>query len=176
MDTLFRHGAEVEKQLRAIETSHFDIRLVNPQGKVVDTRDELFLSQIKDILEWLHEKNQKGNRIEMRPSGEHGISLISGLNQQQLQEARLAGFEAAVVVGVAKDQYQIWLKYDRKLKSEEGERLSQKICRKIGGDCEASHWDSYGYLAGFNALDGEKPFHVELVAHGGEVFSEAAII
>lgn len=170
MSKPFRHEEEVVKQLTAIDTSHFDIRIVNPQGKVVDTRDELFPAQIKDILDWLYEKNEKGNRIEIRPSGDHGIALISGLSQQQVQGAKLAGFEAAVAVEYAKDRFQIWLKFDRKLSDEEGEQASQKICQQIGGDCEASHWDSYGYLAGFTA----NSFQVRLVAHGGEVFSAAS--
>lgn len=166
----FRHEEVLVEQLRAMETSHFDLRLVNPQGKVVDTRDELFISQIKDISEWLNEKNGKGNRVEVRPSGEHGISLTSGLSLKQVDNARLSGLQPALVVAYGKDQFQIWLKHDRKLSAEQGERASQQICQQLGGDCEHSHWDSFGYLCGFVVAES---FRAELVAHTGEVFSQA---
>jgi hypothetical protein len=169
----FRHEEEMEKQLRAMETSHFDLRIVNPQGKVVDTRDELFVAQIKDITEWLHEKNEKGNRVEVRPSGEHGISLVSGLSLKQVDNARISGLQPALVVAYGKDQFQVWLKHDRKLSAEQGERATQQLCEQIGADCEHSHWDSFGYLCGFVVATAGEPFRAELVAHSGEVFSQA---
>ena len=169
----FRHEVVMEQQLRAMETSHLDLRIVNPQGKVVDQRDELFLSQIKDILEWLNEKNEKGNTIEVRPSGEHGLSLISGLSHQQVEAGKVAGYEPALVVEYAPDRFQVWLKHDRKLLADAAARASHFLCQKLGGDESLSHWNSFGYLAGFLRADVGKPFRVELVSHGGEVFSAA---
>jgi hypothetical protein len=166
--------AVVEMQLLAMATSRFDLRIVNPQGKVVGQRDELFISQVKDILEWLNEKNAKGNRIELRPHGEHGLSLVSGLSHAQVQQARLNGFEPALIVACGPDQFQIWLKHDRKLLAEDAARASAYMCRQLGGDCAASNRDSFGYLAGFLLPAADGPRRVELVAHSGEVFSTAA--
>jgi hypothetical protein len=173
MQTPFRYEAVVERQLRAMETSRFDLRVVNPQGKVVEQRDELFFAQIKNVLEWLHEKNDKGNQIEFRPHGEHGISLVSGLNHDQVQRAKLSDCEPALIVEYATNQFQIWLKHDRKLSAEAGARASAQLCQQLGGDCAASKWDSFGYLAGFVLLGKKGSFRVELVAHSGEVFSSA---
>jgi hypothetical protein len=173
MQTPFRNEAVVVQQLRAMETSRFDLRVVNPRGKLVEQRDELFLSQVKDILEWLHEKNEKGNHIEFRPHGEHGLTLVSGLDYQQVQRATLNDCEPALVIEYGPNQFQIWLKHDRKLSAAAATRASAHLCQHLGGDCAASNWDSFGYLAGF-VLPGEKgPFRVELVAHSGEVFSAA---
>ena len=85
-------------------------------------------------------------------------------------EAAIWHYEAGLAVPYAKGRVQVWLKYDRKLSAEEGEAASQKICAQLGGDCDASHWDSFGYLAGFEL----ESFPVRLVAHGGEVFSAAS--
>lgn len=172
----FRHEAELELQLRTMDTSHFDLRIVNPQGKVVEQRAELFLAQIKDILEWLHEKNVKGNAIELRPSGEHGLSLISGLSHQQVEQGKLAGYEPALVVQYAPQQFQVWLKHDRKLSGDAASRASDYLCRQLGGDVEHSQWNSFGNLAGFLLPADGKPFRVELVAHSGAVFSESAAL
>ncbi|MCW8917499.1 MAG: RepB family DNA primase [Gammaproteobacteria bacterium] len=176
MEKPFRYVAVVEKQLRAMETSRFDLRIVNPQGRVVEQRDELFLVQVKEILEWLNEKNAKGNRIEFRPHGEHGLSLVSGLNHAQVQRARLSGCEPALVVACGPNQFQIWLKHDRKLPAAAAARASGHLCHQLGGDCAVSGWDSFGYLAGFLLPAADGPFRVELVAHSGEVFSTAAAL
>lgn len=172
----FRHEEQLELQLRTMEISQFDLRVVNPHGKVVEQRDGLFLSQVKDILEWLHEKNEKGNSIEVRPHGEHGLSLISGLSNQQVHDAKVSGYEPALVVAYATDRFQLWLNHDRKLLADAATQVSQKICRRLGGDCERSHWDSYGYLVGFMVRTTEKPFRVELVSHSGEIFTASKSI
>ena len=172
MQTPFRHEEQLEQQLRSMEISQFDLRVVNPRGKVVEQRDGLFLSQVKDIADWLHEKNEKGNSIEVRPHGEHGMSLISGLTHQQVQDAKLSGYEPALVVGYGADSFQLWLKHDRKLLADVATKASQQLCQKLQGDSARSHWDSYGYLAGFLLAAGaEKTFRVELVAHSREVFT-----
>ena len=176
MLTPFRYQSDLEKQLRTLEISHFDLRIVNPHGKVVELREELFLSQIKDILEWLNEKNEKGNRIEFRPHGEHGLSLVSGLTHEQVQNAKLSGCEPALIVEYEPNQLQIWLKHDRKLSAESATQMSDHLCHKLGGDCEHSKWDSFGSLVGFLVPGAEKPFRVELVAHSGEVFSSAGAL
>lgn len=173
MHTPFKHGAELELQLRTMEVSHFDLRIVNPLGKVVEQREELFFSQIKDILEWLNEKNEKGNRIEFRPHGEHGLTLLSGLTHDQVQNAKLTHCEPALIVEYGQNQFQIWLKHDRKLFADAATQVSAHLCRKLDADCEHSKWDSFGYLVGFVVSADDKPFLVELVAHSGEVFSSA---
>lgn len=176
MQKPFRHEAAVVQQLRTMDTSRFDVRIVNSHGTVVEQRDELFLAQIKDILGWLHEKNQKGNRIEFRPYGEHGLTLVSGLTHDQVQQAKLSECESALIIQYAPNRFQIWLKHDRKLSAEAAARASAHLCRQLGGDCATSSWDSFGYLAGYTLPGAEGTFRVEVVAHSGEVFRSATAL
>ena len=173
MHTPFKYEADLELQLRTMETSRFDLRIVNSSGKVVELHEELFLSQIKDVMEWLNEKNEKGNRIEFRPYGEHGLSLLTGLTQDQVQNAKLSHCEPALIVEYGQNQFQIWLKHDRKLLADAATKASTHLCHKLSADCEYSKWDSFGYLVGFVMPAEKKPFLVQLVAHSGEVFSSA---
>ncbi len=173
MHTAFKYEETVVEQLRAMGMSRFDLRIVSPRGHVMEQRDELFLNQVKDIIEWLHEKNSRGNTIEVRPHGEHGMTLVTGLDYQQVQQARLNGFEPAVTVACGPDCYQLWLKHDRKLSADPATLIALHICKELGGDCSNSQWDSYGYLAGFTIPAGEQRFSVQLVSHSGEVFSQS---
>lgn len=176
MNKPFRHQETVEQLLLAIEVTRFDIQVRSPKNHVTGQFDELFVTQVKDILERLNEKNQKGNTIVFRPHGEHGMALICGLDSKQVAEARVRGFEPAALVEYAPDRYQLWLKHDRKLDSTSAEKVNRHIARELGGDEASSCWDGYGYLAGYTLMQDGKAFLVQLAAHGGEVYREAKAV
>jgi len=176
MNKPFRHQETVEQQLLGIGVTRFDIQVRSSRGHVVEQRDELFITQVKDILDWLYDKNQKGNAILIRPHGEHGMALVSGLDHQQVEAARVKGFEPAVQIEYTADRFQLWLKHDRKLDAATAEQVNRYIAGELGGDESASCWNGYGYLAGFTLTQDGDSFPVQLAAHGGEVYTQAKAV
>jgi hypothetical protein len=86
------------------------------------------------------------------------------------------GFEPAVSVEYAADRFQLWLKHDRKLEAAAAATVNRHLARELGGDEAESCWNGYGYLAGFSLVHDGKPFPVQLAAHGGEVYRQAATV
>lgn len=176
MNKPFRQYEVVEQQLLAMGVTRFDIQVRSPLGHVVEQRDELFITQIKDILDWLHEKNEKGNSVLIRPHGEHGMAFLSGLDHHAVEQARVKGYAPAVLIEYAPDRFQLWLKHDRKLDAETADKVNRHLAAELGNDDSASQWNGYGYLAGFVLMQGSEPFAVQLAAHGGEVYRQAKAV
>jgi len=176
MNKPFRHYESVDQQLLAMGVTRFDIQVRSAQGHVVEQQDELFITQIKDILDWLHEKNEKGNSVLIRPHGAHGMALVSGLDHHAVEQARVKGYEPTVLIEYAPDRFQMWLKHDRKLDTETADKVNRYIAAELGNADADSRWDGYGYLAGFVLMQGSEPFSVQLAAHGGEVYHQARAV
>ncbi len=177
MEAKFNPVQVVEKQLVAMATSRFDIatRSVKKTAKI---HQELFINQAKDLIPQFVKLNEAGQYVLVRPFGEHGLSLLSGLSNRQVSDMGVAGFEPAVIVQYGHDEYQVWLKHDRKLDAKQSERVTHHLAKLLEADTDAAHWNSFGLLAGFLVHHDAKgqpqsPFQVQLVAAGGEVYSEA---
>jgi len=170
------HSQEtIERQIVAMGVAYFDIATRRQNGSTL-AHDGLVLTQLWGLVDLLREQNRMGQAVLIRPHGEHGMTLLSGLTYQRINELKVQGFEPALIVQYGPDKFQAWLKHDRKLDKEAGERVAKCLAERSGGDAAAAHWDSYGYLANFLLPDwvhGEAQ-EVRLVEDSGKVYSAAA--
>ncbi len=170
------HSQEtIERQILAMEVAYFDIATRRKNGST-SVHDGLVLTQLWGLIDRLREQNRAGQAVLIRPHGEHGMSLISGLSYVRMNELKIQGFEPALVVQYGTDLFQAWLKHDRKLDKETGERVAKCLAERAGGEIASAHWDSFGYLANFLLPDwlSETGDEVRLIEYGGKVYSNAA--
>lgn len=164
----------IERQIIAMGIARFDIATRKKGGSTL-THDGLYLTQLWGLIDLLREQNAVGQTVLIRPHGEHGMTLLGGLNTARLNKLKVEGFEPAVVVQYGKDLFQAWLKHDRKLDQATSERVAKCLADKAGADASNTHWDSYGYLANFLIpawLQGEAQ-EAWLVEDTGKVYSAA---
>lgn len=165
----------IEDQIKAMDVAKFDVAGRKQSGSH-SVREGLFLSQLWGLVDLLREQNGKlGYEILIRPHGEHGMSLIGGLNRTALGTLRAKGYDPAIVVQYGPDHFQAWLRHDRKLDRHACERVTLHLAETFGGDVAHAHWDSFGYLANFLVpawvLGAEQ--EVELLESNGLVYREA---
>ncbi len=169
-DEIFREQARVERQLTAMGMAHFDIAIDPRQGRDWYFHRDLFLVQLKELLPKLWEYNRRGYRILIRPHGEHGLTLLDGLDEAQIRRLGGEGLEPAAVIGYGEGLHQVWLKHDRKLNAIKSQAAQVMLYHLLEMNAKGHHWDEFGLLAGFE-LD-RKP--VQLVSDDGQPFSSAA--
>lgn len=165
----------IERQVIAMGIARFDIATRKKSGSTL-THEGLYLTQLWGLIDLLREQNRAGQTVLLRPHGEHGMTLLSGLNNARLTALKVEGFEPALVVQYGKDLFQAWLKHDRKLDKEVSERVAKCLAERAGVDASNTHWDSYGYLANFlipSWVQGEE-LEAYLVEDSGKVYSAAA--
>ena len=138
----------IERQVVAMNIARFDVATRKKSGSTL-AHDGLYLAQLWGLIDLLREQNQAGHAVLIRPHGEHGMTLLSGLDNSRLSKLRVEGFEPAVVVQYGKGLFQAWLKHDRKLDQTTSEKVAKCLAEIAGVDASTSHWDSYGYLANF---------------------------
>ncbi len=169
-DAIFREQAKVERQLTAMGMAHFDIAVDPRQGRDWYYYRDLFMVQVKEMLPKLWEYNRRGYRILIRPHGEHGVSLLDGLNEGQVRRLGAEGLEPALVLAYGEGLHQVWLKHDRKLDAIESQSAQVMLYHLLGMASNGHHWDEYGLLVGFEY--DQRP--VQLVSDDGQPFSSAA--
>lgn len=174
MSPIVHRQEVIERQILAMGVAHFDIATRKESG-VTTSHEGLFLTQLWGLVDLLRECNRAGQSVLVRPHGEHGMSLISGLNYPQVNNLKLQGFEPAIVVQYGADLYQAWLRHDGKLDKERSERVSKHLAQRAGGDLSAAHWDSYGFLANFEvpAWVGGEAQEAQLIVDSGQVYTQA---
>ncbi|MEW6647095.1 MAG: DNA-primase RepB domain-containing protein [Pseudomonadota bacterium] len=164
----------IERQILAMGIARFDVATRKKSGSTLD-HDGLYLTQLWGLVDLLREQNQAGQAVLIRPHGEHGMTLLSGLDNARLSKLRVEGFEPALVVQYGKDLFQAWLKHDRKLDQATSEKVAKCLAEIAGVDASTAHWDSYGYLANFLIpawVQGEAQ-EAWLVEDTGKVYSAA---
>ena len=165
----------IERQIIAMGIARFDIATRKKGGSTL-THDGLYLTQLWGLIDLLREQNEAGHAVLIRPHGEHGMTLLGGLNTARLNKLKVEGFEPAIVVQYGKDLFQAWLKHDRKLDQATSEKVAKCLAEHAGVDASTTHWDSYGYLANFLIpawVQGEEQ-EAYLVEDSGKVYSAAA--
>lgn len=177
MEAHFNPVHEVEKQLVAMGVSRFDVA-TRVLKKAPAIHEELFINQAKDLVPQFVKLNEAGQYVLVRPHGEHGLSLLSGLNNRQIAEMGVTGFEPALVLQYGHDDYQVWLKHDRKLNDIQSEKVTHQLAKFLGADTDAAHWNSFGFLAGFLSHHDAKgqpqsPYQIKIVDASGREYSEA---
>lgn len=164
----------IERQVIAMGIARFDIATRKKSGSTL-AHDGLYLNQLWGLVDLLREQNEAGHAVMIRPHGEHGMTLIGGLNNARLSKLKSEGFEPAIIVQYGNDLFQAWLKHDRKLEHDTSERVAKCLADKAGIDASTTHWDSYGYLANFLIpawVQGEEQ-EARLVEDSGKVYSAA---
>lgn len=164
----------IERQIIAMGIARFDIATRKKGGSTL-VHDGFYLAQLWGLIDLLREQNSAGHAVLIRPHGEHGMTLLSGLNNARLAKLRVEGFEPAVVVQYGKDLFQAWLKHDRKLDQATSEKVAKCLAERAGVDASTTHWDSYGYLANFLIpawVQGEEQ-EAYLVEDSSKVYSAA---
>jgi len=175
MSAIVHHQEVIERQIIAMGVAHFDVATRKNNGET-SRHDGLFLTQLWGLVDLLRERNTVGQAVLIRPHGEHGMSLISGLNYEQVNRLKLQGFSPAIVVQYGRDHYQAWLRHDGKLDKERSERVAKHLAQRAGGDLSVAHWDSYGYLANFEVPEwvSGKAQEAQLIVDSGQVYDRAA--
>jgi hypothetical protein len=175
MSVIIHQQDVIERQIIAMGVARFDIATRKKGGSTL-VHDGFYLAQLWGLIDLLREQNHIGLAVLIRPHGEHGMTLLSGLNNARLNKLRLDGLEPAVVVQYGNDLFQAWLKHDRKLDQATSERVAKCLAERAGVDASTTHWDSYGYLANFLIpawVQGEEQ-EAWLVEDSGKVYRGAA--
>jgi hypothetical protein len=78
------------------------------------------------------------------------LSLIDDLTLDAIAEMKRTGFEPAVVVETAPNNFQAWLNHGEVLCDHSLSTLAAKqLAHRFGGDPSSAHWCHFGRLAGF---------------------------
>ncbi len=167
----------LERQLIALQNARYDIALRRDGGRV-EERPDLFVSQVKEIGDWLVEQNRRHRTVFFRPHGGQGHSLLAGLRHSQVMQMRGDGFEPALLIEFAPDRYEAWLRHDRKLSPEICAAVTRYLAELTGAEPPPEHGAAYGHVAGFWAYgaEGAEAFSVQLVEATGVVYSMAETI
>ncbi len=170
----------VTKQTRAMGARVFEIGLFDPT-----TAQGAMLPRVWDLdtllrsVSWLRLKNSEGRNIYIRPSGEHGLSLIDDASVQAIERLKSEGFAPAVVLETSPGNFQAWLRYGQILPKHLSTFAARLLASRFGGDLASADWRHYGRLAGFTnrkdkyrRTDGTFPY-VRLHEATGAVYPKA---
>jgi len=107
-------------------------------------------AKVIESMRWLKRMNARGYDVWIRPDGEHGLVLLGGLKEADLQTLRERGFAPAAVVEAGRERFHAWVKLSQRpladhLRSQAAEGLVQGLGRY--GANAISRVD--GRLAGF---------------------------
>jgi len=159
--------------MTALGADNFLITLIDTQHGIQEQR-RLRKRELEKSMAWLKRMNARGYDVWMRPEGEHGLVLLAGLSQIDLQRLRERGFNPAAVVETGREQYQAWLKLSQQpLEDPVRSLMAQGLVRGLvreGGNVIARE---DGRLAGFTnqqvlRAGGRHPF-VQVADAGGGV-------
>lgn len=167
--------------MTALGCAQFIVRLVEAKNGKQETRQwsgpELLRS-----LAWLKRMNARGYDVTLRPAGQHGLVLLDGLQQADLQRLDARGWQSAAVVEVQHGRFQAWIKLSRQpvadaLRHQAASRLASDLCRSGSGSAITAA--EFGTLAGLTChaprmAEGQAARYALLQASSGTVAAAAA--
>jgi hypothetical protein len=170
----------VTKQSRAMGAKTFEIGLFDPTAAQGSLLPRLWnLDTLLRSVSWLRLKNSQGRNIYIRPSGEHGLSLIDDASVQAIERLKSEGFAPAAVLETSPGNFQAWLCHGQILPKHLSTLAARLLASRFGGDPASADWRHYGRLAGFTnrkdkyrRTDGTFPY-VRLHEASGMVYARA---
>ncbi len=165
--------------MTALGCAQFIVRLVQARDGKEEMRQwsgpELLRS-----LAWLKRMNARGYDVTLRPAGWHGLLLLDGLQEADLQRLDARGWQSAAVVEVQHGRLQAWIKLSRQpvadaLRGQAASRLASDLFRSGSAITVAE----FGALAGLTChppgmAEGQAARYALLRASSGTVATAAA--
>ena len=165
--------------MTALGCAQFVVRLVQAR----DGKEEMRQWSERELLRslaWLKRMNARGYDVTLRPAGQHGLVLLDGLQQADLQRMDARGWHSAAVVEVQHGRFQAWIKLSRQpvadaLRDQAASRLASDLFRSGSAITVAE----FGALAGLTChapgmAEGQAARYALLQASSGIVAAAAA--
>jgi nitrogen regulatory protein PII-like uncharacterized protein len=129
---------------------------------------QMNLEQLRRAMPWLKRENALGSDIYVRPAGDSGLVLLTGLTAQGLNQMRQEEVTPAVVVEWSGNSFDAWVKVsDKPVPPHVLQFVGEKFAERYGALGEDANGKSFGRLAGFTeqrAGVDKKPY---VLAHEG---------
>jgi hypothetical protein len=165
--------------MTAMGCAQFLVRLAQTWEGKQETRQWSGLELLRS-LPWLKRMNARGYDVTLRPTGPHGLVLLDGLQQADLQRLDARGWQSAAVVEVQHGRFQAWIKLSvhpvaDALRGQAASRMAAELCRSGSAITVAE----FGALAGLSChasamAEAQAARYALLQASGGTVASAAA--
>lgn len=165
--------------MTALGCAQFIVRLVEAKNGKQETRQWSGLELLRSLA-WLKRMNARGYDVTVRPAGPHGLVLLDGLQQADLQRLDARGWQGTAVVEVQHGRFQAWIKLSGQpvadaLRGQAASRLAAEICRSGSAITVAE----FGALAGLTChaprmAEGQAARYALLQASNGAVAAAAA--
>ena len=119
--------------MTALGCGQFIVRLVEAKNGKQETRQWSGLELLRSLA-WLKRMNARGYDVTVRPAGPHGLVLLDGLQQADVQRLDARGWQSAAVVEVQHGRFQAWIKLSvhpvaDALRGQAASRLAAELCR-----------------------------------------------
>ena len=165
--------------MTAMGCAQFVVRLVQARDGKQETRQWSGLELLRSLA-WLKRMNARGYDVTVRPAGPHGLVLLDGLQQADLQRLDARGWQSAAVVEVQHGHFQAWIKLSvhpvaDALRGQAASRMAAELCRSASAITVAE----FGALAGLTChaprmAEGQAARYALLQASSGTVATAAA--
>lgn len=165
--------------MTALGCAQFIVRLTQAKNGKQETRQWSGLELLRSLA-WLKRMNARGYDVTLRPAGQHGLVLLDGLQQADLQRLDARGWQGAAVVEVRRGRFQAWIKLSGQpvadaLRGQAASRLAAELCRSGSAITVAE----FGALAGLTChapgmIEGQAARYALLQASSGTVAAAAA--
>ena len=97
----------VQRQIAALGTARFEVEIHDGSDPV---RRDWSPAELEQSVAWLKRMNARGSGVHIRPAGEHGLVLVSGLKAEAIERMKQDGFTPAATVEVSPGRYEAWIK------------------------------------------------------------------
>ena len=165
--------------MTALGCAQFVVRLVEAKNGKQEMRQWSELELLRSLA-WLKRMNARGYDVTLRPAGQHGLVLLDGLQEADLQRLDARGWQSAAVVEVLHGRFQAWIKLSvhpvaDALRGQAASRLASDLCRSGSAITVAE----FGALAGLTChapgmAEGPAARYALLQASSGTVATAAA--
>ena len=165
--------------MTAMDCAQFIVRLVEAKNGKQETRQWSGLELLRSLA-WLKRMNARGYDVTVRPAGPHGLLLLDGLQQADVQRLDARGWQGTAVVEVQRGRFQAWIKLSGQpvadaLRGQAASRLAAEFCHSGSGITVAE----FGALAGLTChaprmAEGSAARYALLHASSGAVAAAAA--
>lgn len=165
--------------MTALGCAQFIVRLVQARDGKQETRQWSGLELLRSLA-WLKRMNARGYDVTLQPAGQHGLVLLDGLQQADVQRLDARGWQGAAVVEVQHGRFQAWIKLSGQpvadaLRGQAASRLAADL-RRSGSAITVAE---FGALAGLTChaprmAEGPAARYALLQASSGAVAAAAA--
>nr|WP_092709761.1 relaxase/mobilization nuclease domain-containing protein [Janthinobacterium sp. OK676] len=169
----------VRRQMTAMGCAQFVVRLAEAKNGKQETRQWSGLELLRSLA-WLMRMNARGYDVTVRPAGPHGLLLLDGLQQADVQRLDARGWQSAAVVEVQHGRFQAWIKLSRHpvadaLRGQAASRLASDLCRSGSAITVAECGALAGLTCHASAMaEGQAARYALLHASSGAVAAAAA--